>query len=174
MNKPVVICIDDEPIILESLKLELRKALGNECIIETAGGGEEALNLLEELQEEKYEVALVLSDYIMPDLKGDELLKRIHEMSPRTLKIMLTGQADVEAVGNAVRSAKLYRYLPKPWQSEDLKLTVVEAIHSYLQDKRLEEQNLKLQAMNKELERLAMDQSAILSERTVSLEKANN
>ncbi len=173
MNKPVIICIDDEPIILESLKLEIKKAVGNECIIETAEGGEEALDLLEELQEEKYEVALVLSDYIMPDLKGDELLKRIHKMSPRTLKIMLTGQADVEAVGNAVRYAKLYRYLSKPWQSEDLKLTVVEAIHSYLQDKRLEEQNLKLQEVNQELERLTREQAAIIAQRTAALEKAN-
>lgn len=173
MNKPVIICIDDEPIILESLKLEIKKAIGNDCIIETAEGGEEALDLLAELQQENCEVALVLSDYIMPDLKGDELLKRIHEMSPKTLKIMLTGQADVEAVGNAVRYAKLYRYLPKPWESEDLKLTVFEAIHSYLQEKKLEEQNFKLQQMNQELERLTREQAAIIRERTESLEKAN-
>lgn len=173
MKKPAIVCIDDEPIILESLKREIKKAIGNECIIETAEGGEEALDLLAELQEKKCEIALVLSDYIMPDVKGDELLKRIHEMSPKTLKIMLTGQADVEAVGNAIRSAKLYRYLSKPWQSEDLKLTVVEAIHSYLQDKRLEEQNLKLQEMNQELERLTREQAAIIAERTAALEKAN-
>ncbi|NEP40512.1 MAG: GGDEF domain-containing protein, partial [Okeania sp. SIO2H7] len=78
-----------------------------------------------------------------------------------------------EAVGNAVRYAKLYRYLPKPWQSEDLKLTVIEAIHSYLQDRKLEEQNLKLKAMNLELERLTREQAAIIAERTAALEKAN-
>lgn len=61
MNKPVIICIDDESTVLESFKIEIRKAIGNECIIETAEGGEEALDLLAELQEEKYEV-VVLSD----------------------------------------------------------------------------------------------------------------
>ncbi len=153
MSKPVIICVDDEPAVLDSLKIELKKALADECIIETAEGGEDALELVAELQEDKYEVALVLSDYIMPDIKGDELLGRIHKMSPQTLKIMLTGQADLEAVGNAIKHAKLYRYIAKPWQDEDLKLTVVEAVHSYLQDKKLTEQNLKLQRINRAYER---------------------
>jgi len=153
MNKPVIICVDDEPAVLDSLKIELKRALADECIIETAEGGEDALELLAELKEDQYEVALVLSDYIMPDIKGDELLKRIHAMSPQTLKIMLTGQADLEAVGNAIKHAKLYRYISKPWQTEDLKLTVVEAVHSYLQDKKLTEQNIKLQKINRAYER---------------------
>ena len=70
---------------------------------------------LADLQADEYEIALVLSDYIMPDIKGDELLRRIHERSPDTLTIMLTGQADLEALSNAIKYAKLYRYIPKPW-----------------------------------------------------------
>ncbi|HAG81849.1 MAG TPA: hybrid sensor histidine kinase/response regulator, partial [Cyanobacteria bacterium UBA12227] len=93
MNKPVVICVDDEQTILDSLEIELQKSLGDEYLIETALGGEEALELIEELIEDNYEVVLVISDQIMPNLKGDELLKRVHEISPTTLKIMLTGQA---------------------------------------------------------------------------------
>lgn len=162
MKKPVIICIDDEQAVLESLKVELKKALGDKYLIETAEGGEDALELFSELLEDEYEVALVLSDYIMPDIKGDELLKRFHQISPRTLKIMLTGQADLEAVSNAIRYAKLYRYLPKPWQAEDLKLTVVEAIHSYLQDKKLEEQNAKLLDMNINLERANRKQASLI------------
>jgi PAS domain S-box-containing protein len=162
MKKPVIICIDDEQAVLESLKVELKKALGDKYLIETAEGGEDALELFSDLLEEEYEVALVLSDYIMPDIKGDELLKRFHQLSPRTLKIMLTGQADLEAVGNAIRYAKLYRYLPKPWQPEDLKLTVVEAIHSYLQDKKLEEQNAKLLEMNINLEKANRKQASLI------------
>ena len=88
MKKPVIVCIDDEPDVLQSLKIELKKALGDRCIIETAEGGEDALELLADLQAEENEIALVLSDYIMPDIKGDELLRRIHERSPDTLTII--------------------------------------------------------------------------------------
>ncbi|MEG4801957.1 response regulator [Microcoleus sp. ARI1-B5] len=151
MKKPVIVCIDDEPDVLNSLKIELKKAIGDRCIIETAEGGEDALELLSDLQADEYEIALVLSDYIMPDIKGDELLKRIHERSPDTLTIMLTGQADLEALSNAIKYAKLYRYIPKPWQNEDLKLTVVEAVHSYLQDQKLTDEILKRQEVNEEL-----------------------
>ncbi|WP_293128230.1 response regulator [Microcoleus sp. bin38.metabat.b11b12b14.051] len=151
MKKPVIVCIDDEPDVLNSLKIELKKAIGDRCIIETAEGGEDALELLADLQADEYEIALVLSDYIMPDIKGDELLKKIHEFSPDTLTIMLTGQADLEALGNAIKYAKLYRYIPKPWQNEDLKLTVVEAIHSYLQDQKLTDEILKREEVNQEL-----------------------
>ncbi len=151
MKKPVIVCIDDEPDVLNSLKIELKKAIGDQCIIETAEGGEDALELLADLQADEYEIALVLSDYIMPDIKGDELLRRIHERSPDTLTIMLTGQADLEALSNAIKYAKLYRYIPKPWQNEDLKLTVVEAIHSYLQDQKLTHEILKRQEVNEAL-----------------------
>jgi PAS domain S-box-containing protein len=151
MKKPVIVCIDDEPDVLNSLKIELKKAIGDQCIIETAEGGEDALELLADLQADEYEIALVLSDYIMPDIKGDELLKRIHERSPDTLTIMLTGQADLEALSNAIKYAKLYRYIPKPWLNEDLTLTVVEAIHSYLQDQKLTDEIIKRQEANLQL-----------------------
>jgi adenylate cyclase len=162
MSKPVIICVDDEPTILDSLKIQLKKAIGDEYLIETAEGGEDALELIAELLEDDYEIALVISDYIMPDIKGDELLKRIHAISPKTLKIMLTGQADVEAVGNAINYAKLYRYIAKPWQDEDLKLTVKEAIYSYFQDKELAEKNVKLLKLNQELEQLTQEQAILI------------
>ncbi len=152
MNIPAIICVDDETTILDSLRIELEAALGDEYLIEMAQDGEEALEVISELLDDNYEVAVVIADYIMPDMKGDELLRRIHIISPKTLKIMLTGQADLEAIGNAIKNAKLYRYIAKPWQSEDLSLTVKEAINSYLQDKRLAEQNAQLQRLNLELE----------------------
>lgn len=164
MSKPVIICIDDEPTILDSLKIQLKKALDNAWIIETAEGGEDALELLAELLEDGYEVALAISDYLMPGMRGDELLKRIHEISPKTLKIMLTGQADLEAVGNAIKYAKLYRYIAKPWQVEDLSLTVKEAVTSYLQDKELASKNAQLQQMNQALERLTREQAALIAQ----------
>ncbi|MEG4497282.1 PAS domain S-box protein [Microcoleus sp. F10-C6] len=161
-NKPVIICVDDEPIILESLKIELKKALGEEHLLETAEGGEDALELMEELLAEGCEIVAVISDYLMPNIKGDELLKQIHRILPKTIKIMLTGQADLEAVANTIKYAKLYRYISKPWQSEDLKLTVKEAVNSYFMEKQLTEQNVQLQKLNQELETLVEERTAQL------------
>ena len=161
-NKSVVICVDDEPIILESLKIELKKALGEEHLLETAEGGEDALELVEELLAEGREIVAVISDYLMPNIKGDELLKQIHRISPKTIKIMLTGQADLEAVANTIKHAKLYRYIAKPWQSEDLKLTLKEALNSYSMEKQLAEQNAKLHKLNQELENLVEERTAQL------------
>jgi adenylate cyclase len=151
MKKPIIICIDDEPTVLSSLKRELKAALGNDFGVETAVGGIDALELLDDLMEEGSEIALVISDYIMPDIKGDEVLRRIHEICPKTLKIMLTGQASLEGVTNAINCAQLYRYIAKPWQNEDFNLTIKEALKSYLQDQRLEEQNAQLKENERRL-----------------------
>jgi PAS domain S-box-containing protein len=154
MQKPVIICVDDEPIVLESLQIALKQVLGDRCLIEMAGSGREALELLEELQQEGIETAVVLADYIMPELRGDELLKQVHQRSPQTLTIMLSGQADLSGVSNAIRDAKLYRYISKPWQLHDLSLTISEAVDSYLTNQKLEEQRLQLQQANSDLEQL--------------------
>ncbi len=163
MTKQVIICVDDEKTILKSLKTELKDTLGNTYQIEIAEGGKDALELIAELLEDGYEIPLIISDYVMPDMKGDELLRLVHEISPKTLKVMLTGQATIEAVGNAIKHAKLYRYIGKPWQTEDLKLTVTEAVHSYSLDKKLAEQNAELRKINQELE-FALSQQLKLTE----------
>ncbi len=172
MSKPVIICVDDEPTILESLKIELKKALEDDYLIESASGGEDALELLAELIEDKYEVPVVISDYRMPGIKGDELLKEIHKTCPDTIKIMLTGEANLGAVSNAIKYAKLYRYIAKPWQYEDLALTVKEAIRSYFQGKQLAEQNVKLQELNQELESLVKQRTVALRQSEEKLAKA--
>jgi len=163
MSRQVIICVDDERTVLRSLKAELQEAVGNDYTIESAEGGEEALELIEELLEDGDEVILIISDHIMPDMKGDELLKQAHIILPKTIKIMLTGQADIGGMANAINSANLYRYITKPWQSEDLKLTVREALNSYLQDKQLTEQNAKLQQINQELAELNSQQTALIA-----------
>jgi DNA-binding response OmpR family regulator/class 3 adenylate cyclase len=144
------------------LKIELREAFGRKYVIEIAESGEEALEIIEGLLEDNAEIPLVISDYIMPRMMGDELLQRIHVIATKTLKVMLTGQASIEAVANAINRAQLYRYIAKPWDSEDLKLTVTEAIHSYFQDKQLAEQHAKLQQMNLQLEQLNREQAALI------------
>lgn len=172
MNKPVVICVDDEPTVLESLKIELKQVLGNDCLIETAEGGDEALELFKELQSEDFEVAVVLADYIMPGLRGDELMQQIYTMSPQTLNIMISGQADLEAVANSIRYARLYRYIAKPWNPRDLKATVLEAIQSYLQDRKLESQTAKLHELYEQVLDLNSSLEKQVQERTAELQWA--
>ncbi|MGB7709241.1 MAG: ATP-binding protein [Microcoleus sp.] len=146
MIKPVIICIDDDQTVLDSLMRELSVNFGDRFEIETAMGGLEALELVEDLLVDECEIAVVIADYIMPDMKGDEVLKSIHERSPNTLKIMLTGQATIEGVSNAVNSAQLYRYIAKPWESTQLNLTLQEALKIYWLEHQLAEQNAQLRA----------------------------
>lgn len=159
MNKPTIICVDDEKIVLSSLKDQLKTSLHDEYDIEVLDSGQKALDSVKELLGQKIELPLIIADQVMPGMKGDELLTNIHKLSPRTLSILLTGQADARAVGNAVNSASLYRYMSKPWEREDLILTIREALRSYFNVKTLEEQNQEmlsvqhqLQILNKKLE----------------------
>jgi two-component system sensor histidine kinase/response regulator len=94
-------------------------------------------------------------------------------MSPKTLKIMLTGQADMNAVINAVNSANLYRYIAKPWEKIDLAMTIKGAIQSYLQDKELEIQNTILRDTNKTLEVKVKERTAQLESQKTKLEQLN-
>ncbi len=171
-KKPVIICVDDENTLLESLKIQLRNILGNEYNIELAEDGEDALDLITDLLKDGSEIPLVISDYLMPDIKGDELLKSIHKISPKTIKIMLTGQADVSAVSNAIKYANLYRYIAKPWQAEDFSLTIQEALYSYFQEKRLQEKNAELQVLNTQLELLIEERTQALSQSEEKFAKA--
>ncbi len=172
MNKQAIICVDDERMVLVSLRDQLTRYLGNEFNIELAESAEEAIEIFEELQEEDFEIPLLIADQIMPGMKGDELLIKIYSQYPKTLKILLTGQASGEAVGNAVNFANLYRYIAKPWDEADLILTVAEAIRSYFQDKQLSEQNKELQKINIELQQLNSSLEQKVTDRTVELVKA--
>lgn len=173
MSNQVIMCVDDEAIVLSSLKRELVEVAGSGYLIETAENGEDALELFAELVAETYEVPLIISDHIMPKMKGDALLTQIHGLSPTTLKIMLTGQADVRAITNAVNHAHLYRYIAKPWEPADLKLTVREALRSYAQAKQLAEQNKILQNMNLILEQQVRERTAELETQKIELAELN-
>ena len=147
MKEAIIFCVDDEVIVLKSLRRELREALGNDYLIETSENGEEALHVLQELLANQHDVPVIISDHVMPGMKGDELLKQVHAISPKTRKIMLTGQANIQAITNAVNYANLYRYISKPWEKTDLCLTVKEAIQSYFQAQKLEAQHETLQKL---------------------------
>jgi len=180
MKRSVILCVDDEKTLLVGLRDQLRNHLGKEYAIEIAESGEEALEVVQEFLEEQFDIPVIISDHCMPRMKGDELLIRIHELAPETLMILLTGQADVTVIGNIVNHASLYRYIPKPWQTTDLVLTVKQAIKSYFQERQLTEQhhmlqmaNEKLGDLNQQLEEYAYTLEQKVSERTLKLEEAN-
>jgi len=115
-----VLCVDDEQVILTSLTDQIRGHFGKRFSYETALDGEEALEVLDELTAEGVKTLVIVSDWLMPGMKGDELLIEIHKRFPKTVKVMLTGQADSVAVERARREAALYGYLQKPWSREEL------------------------------------------------------
>lgn len=122
--KPVIICVDDESSVLESLKIQLRNAFANSYSYEMAESADEALDLMAELQQDQNIILVIVSDWLMPGIKGDELLIKIHQQFPHTVKVMLTGQANEEAIQRAIDEADLYACLPKPWNSEELINTI--------------------------------------------------
>ncbi|MEZ5673264.1 MAG: hypothetical protein R3E08_13150 [Thiotrichaceae bacterium] len=131
MDKYVIICVDDEQTILNSLKIELKKALAEKYLIETAEDGK-AIRLINELLSDGYQIPLIISDVYL-SVAIDCYDKCI--LSSRTLKYACESSV-LDAVGAyAINHAGLYRYISKPWQSEDLRLTVVEAVRSYFQGK---------------------------------------
>ncbi|MFL9454225.1 response regulator [Tolypothrix bouteillei VB521301_2] len=131
MSKSAILCVDDETVVLESLELELRRAFDDVYLYEFAESAEEALELLAELMENGIEIIVIVSDWLMPGMKGDEFLILIHRQYPNIITIMLTGQANKEAIERAVTQANLYAHLPKPWNSKKLIETIKSGIAQY-------------------------------------------
>jgi PAS domain S-box-containing protein len=165
MNKPTIVCIDDELLVLSSLRDALSQVLGDDFAVEIAESGEEALEIIQELTKHNREVPLVISDQLMPGIKGDQLLAEIHAQHPKTLKVMLTGQASPEAIGHAVNAANLFRYVAKPWNDATLIGIVREALSSYFQERNIYEINQALEKINAELEQKVRDRTRVLQHR---------
>jgi CheY-like chemotaxis protein len=131
-ERGVLLCVDDEIIVLTALKDQLRRAFGAGFVIEVAESAEEALELLDELAQQGHRLLVIVSDWLMPGMKGDEFLVQAHQRFPRVVKILLSGQAEPAAVERARREAGLHEFLAKPWNAQAL----VEAINQGLQDQR--------------------------------------
>ncbi|MDX2361596.1 MAG: response regulator [Crocinitomicaceae bacterium] len=130
MGKRYIMCLDDEPTILTSLKGQLKRNFGNEYSYEFAESPDEAWDLIEELKNEDIDILLIVSDWLMPGMKGDEFLIKVHKKFPGIVKIMLTGQADKDAVKRATDEANLYKCIDKPWTEEELVNTIKSGIDS--------------------------------------------
>lgn len=152
--------VDDEINILNALKRSLRRQ-GWEIL--TYSDPQVALN---ELSERHFD--LVISDFRMPALNGVELLLKLKEISPDSIRIILSGQSDMNAVLDAINKAEVYRFILKPWNDDELGMTLLNALHySELiqENKRLaetvREQRSKLQQQLQELKRLEKDSPGI-------------
>src|SRR6218665_1817436 len=108
LEQSAILCVDDEPIILIALKQELKKQFGNEFQYEVALNANEALAVIDELVETGVNVILILSDWLMPGIKGDEFLISIHKKYPEIRSIMITGHIDETAVARVKKEAGTY------------------------------------------------------------------
>ena len=166
----IILCVDDDSTVLNALRSVLSSNFGSELEVEFAESGDEALEIAAELRSQGRELGLVISDFMMPGLRGDELLVRLHEESPNTVKILLTGQSDLSGVKRAINDANLYRFLEKPFLNEDIVLTVRAAIRAYCQERDLIRQNEELKRINAELENIVQARTQELQEKNRELE----
>lgn len=132
--------VDDEENILKSLK---RVFLEENYKIFTATSGEEAIEIIKNNR-----VHLMITDYKMPNMFGTELLKMVKDKWPEIIRIMLTGYADIQAIMGAVKDGAVYKFITKPWNDEDLRLTISLALQQYI----LIQENKKLKERTKQQE----------------------
>jgi DNA-binding NtrC family response regulator len=126
----VILCVDDERMILDSLKSQLHRAFGNKYLLEIAESSDEALEILEELLEDNVSSLVIISDWLMPGMKGDEFLIKAHELFPHVFKIMLTGQADSDAIAKAKTEVENFKLIYKPWNVDELVNTITKGMQA--------------------------------------------
>ncbi|MBD1209264.1 MAG: response regulator [Ignavibacteria bacterium] len=124
MNKKVILCVDDEPMILESLEIQLRAHFGDRFLYESAESAKEAIEVIEDLVGNGLRLLVIVSDWLMPGVRGDEFLIEVNERFPGIIKVLLTGQADDAAIQRAWEVAQIHRCLAKPWSPEELFETI--------------------------------------------------
>ncbi|MEW6353504.1 MAG: ATPase, T2SS/T4P/T4SS family [Pseudomonadota bacterium] len=160
-----ILLVDDEVNVLKALERVFRQ---ENYAITPVNGAQEALTLL---ARENFQ--LMICDYMMPGMNGAELLRRAKAQHPEMIRIMLTGHADTDAVMGAIKDGAVYKFILKPWNDDDLRVTVALALEQY----DLIEKNKKLQKENKEKARelVALSKLAVTnrSQLAVMLNKRN-
>jgi DNA-binding NtrC family response regulator len=144
-----ILIVDDEPANLRTLARLFRE----DYEVLTAASGDEALALLG-----KHDVALLITDQRMPGMTGIELLKKTVPLRPRMVRIILTGYTDVDALVEAINCGQVYRYVAKPWNNDELRLTVkrgLEHFETLKQRQELESANARLISRIREIHQLA-------------------
>ena len=119
IRRPAILFVDDEERIVSSLERLFREPYD----VETANGGVAAL---ERLRARRFHV--LVSDQRMPDMPGVELLRQAKDLAPGTVRLLLTGYSDLAAIVGSVNDSEVFRFVSKPWQEEDLRATLAEAV----------------------------------------------
>lgn len=142
-HKITVLYVDDEENNLFSFKAAFRIKYQ----VFTALNGAEALKILASKP-----VEIIITDQRMPEMTGVEFLEKVLVDFPEPMRILLTGYADMGAVVDAVNKGKIFHYLAKPWNEEELDLTIAKAYEKYQEKAKLKEMNEKLAGSNDQLE----------------------
>jgi CheY-like chemotaxis protein len=122
-ERPRILCLDDEPALLEGLERHFRKKYE----IATSTSGQQALDLM--LTRGPF--AVVVSDMRMPGMSGAQFLARARELAPDTVRLLLTGHADMESAISAVNEGQIFRFLTKPCPAAQLQIHIDEAVKHY-------------------------------------------
>lgn len=161
-----ILCVDDEPHILSSLR-RLFRSQGYEVV--TADSAHAGLEVLATRQ-----VDLIISDMRMPGMDGVEFLEQARQRCPDTLRLLLTGNADVRLILDAVNRGEIYRYITKPWDDHEMTLVVRHA----LERQNLERDRRRLEALsvaqNEQLRELNQSLEAKVASRTAELVGSND
>lgn len=126
-----MLCIDDEEIVLIALKGLLERNFSDKFEIELAVSAQEALQITEELEESGTPIVVIISDWLMPGMKGDKFLMKVQEHAPKAIKIMISGHADEKSVSHLFDENILDRFIRKPWESDELINIIKENIKDY-------------------------------------------
>lgn len=129
MSNQAILCVDDERIVLLSLRDQITKYFGERYRYEFAESVDEAWEVIDELCLEQIQILIIVSDWLMPGMRGDEFLIEVHKRFPKIVTVLLSGQANEEAIENARKHANLHAYIPKPWDEQSL----IEVIRSGLE-----------------------------------------
>lgn len=156
--------VDDEQNILSSLK-RLFRSSGYRIL--TASSAKEGLEILE-----NEAIDLIVSDMRMPEMSGDEFLEQVAVKWPNTIRILLTGYSDISATIAAINNGGIYKYISKPWEDGDLKITVQRALEQKRLEEIVEQQNRELKELNEGLENKVQARTAELSQTVGMVEKA--
>lgn len=120
MPDKAILCVDDEAIVLLSLRDQIARHFGDRYRYEMAESADEAWEIIIDLWNIGVRILIIVADWLMPDIRGDEFLIQVHQRFPKIVTVLLTGQADESAIERARQQANLYACIIKPWNETDL------------------------------------------------------